>query len=137
MKKLKFISILLTFILLLSLSACLPANTASEAVEYPVSNDYFATATFKKSTHIDVSNEGEKSYKIKITSTCTVSLCEYTARVSLYAKGNTLLEVKTVTVKENIGANVEFSFDFEVSGEVKLATKSVEVVFTGKTNEVL
>ena len=143
MKKFKFISIIVTFILLFSLSACsfdLGDTSESESVSlvsYDVSNDYFATATFQKSTIVDASAEGDVTYKIIITSTCTVSLHEYTAEVSLYSKDKTLLEVKTVTIEEVISANTEFSFDFEVSGEVKLATKSVEVVYSGKTYEAL
>lgn len=107
-----------------------------EKKSYDVSNSHFSIATYKPRTYTNVSLQGgETTYKyvLTCTSSCAVSLFEYTAVVEIFSSSNTLLETQTINNTKNINANTDFSFDVEVSKQVQLATSSVDVTFTGKS----
>lgn len=141
MRKLKFISIIVLIFLLLSLVGCDAIGIGDTTKKsYNVSNSYFSVALYEPHTYTSVNLQDGKTtyeYVFTCTSSCTVSLYEYTAIVELYSSSNTLLETQTVNKLKSINANTVFSFDVEVSKQVQLETSRVNVSFTGKSYDKL
>ena len=140
--KLNFFCILITIILLLSLSACdvngKNNNDNVEPSEYSVTNAYFTKATYEPKTYTTVNvKNGQLSseYGFECTSSCSVSLFEYTAEMKLYSNTNALLNTETITKSTNIKANQDFSFDVKIPLQVQTNTSSIDIVFTGKSKD--
>lgn len=137
MKKFKFLNIIILFILLLSIAGCDTAEPKDEVKQsYDVGNSYFSVATYEPHTYTNVNLQGGGTtyeYVLTCSSSCEVSLYEYSAVVKLYSSSNELLGTHTVSKTKIINANTDFSFDIEVSRQVQLATSYIDVTFTGKS----
>ncbi len=137
MRKFKFFNIIISIIFLLSITGCNSVETEDGIKKsYDVSNSYFSVATYEPHTYTNVNVQGGGTtyeYVLTCTSSCAVSLYEYTAVVKLYSSSNTLLETKTVSKTKDIFANTDFSFDVEVSRQEQLTTSSIDVTFNGKS----
>lgn len=140
MKKFKFlniISIIISFILLLSVTGCDTIETGDRPKKsYDVNNSYFSVATYEPHTYTNVNVQGGGTtyeYVLTCSSSCEISLYEYSAVVKLYSSSNALLGTQTVSKTKNINANTDFSFDIKVSKQVQLTTSSIDVTFTGKS----
>ncbi len=141
MKKFKFLSVFVSIIMLLLLSAC-TTNTinSNEKKSYDVSNSYFSPVTYKPHTYTTFNlKTGGTTYEYVLTCTtsCSVSLYEYTADVKLYSSSNTLLETKKISKSKSIEANNDFSFDVEVTKQIQTSTASIDVTFAGKSYDKL
>lgn len=139
MKKFKFLNIIISLILLLSITGCGSIETEDGLKKsYDISNSYFSIATYEPHTYTNVNLQGGGTtyeYVLTCTSSCEISLYEYSAVVKLYSSSNALLETQTVSKTKKINANTDFAFDIEVSRQVQLATSSIDVVFTGKSHD--
>ena len=137
MKKFKFLNIIISLILLLSITGCGSIETGDGLKKsYDISNSYFSIATYEPHTYTNINLQGGGTtyeYVLTCTSSCEISIYEYSAAVKLYSSSNALLETQTVSKTKNINANTDFSFDIEVSRQVQLATSFIDVVFTGKS----
>lgn len=131
------------FIFLFFITGCDPAGTEdilknqSDVNSYVVSNSYFTAATYEPKTCTGVNSQGETTYwyVITCTSSCEVSLYEYSAVVKLYSSSNTLLKTQTVSEVDNFNAYLKFSFDVSVSREEQLNTACINVTFSGRSYE--
>lgn len=139
MRKFKFLSIIISILFLLSIVGCNSGETSdSEKKSYDVSNAYFSTVTYEPHAYTTINvKDGGKTYKyvLTCTSSCAVSLYEYSAVIKLYSSSNTLLGTQTESKTKNISANTDFFFDIEVSKQVQSTTSSIDVTFSGKSYE--
>lgn len=136
---------IVTFLFVVILGLChvftgcnLKNDSSYDNQNYEISNSYFSIASYEPHTYTTINLQGGGTtyqYVLTCSSTCTVSLYEYTAEVKLYSSNNTLLDTQIITKKKAISANTTFSFDVEVSRQIQLQTTSIDVVFSGKSNE--
>lgn len=139
-KFIKFAGLIAAIIIALSLFACETVYDPSkdESVVNLINTAYFSKADFDRSrlTTVDVKS-GESSYKylISITSSCAVSLYEYTADVELLSVGGNVIGNETVSETAEIEAGEKFEFCFYVAESVYTDTRGVRVVFNGKSHE--
>lgn len=111
-------------------------NNEYTGTYYTVSNEYFTKADFFKyetSTYDTLKNSDYKRYWIKCSSSCSLSIFEYTVNITLYNSNNYILSRKKETVKENITNGYTFSLDIELSKQNYDNFSTAEVAFTGKT----
>lgn len=133
MKKFNIFSIVVSIIVLLTFAGC---QTNTPSVE--VNNSYFSMATYEQNTYQNVGFNGAGityQYALTCTSSCSVSLYEYSAVVKLYSSSNELLETQKISKTENVNAHTYFSFEVIVSKQVQSDTAYIDAVFSGKTHD--
>ena len=138
MKKIRIIAIIMTFLMTTSLFACKSDTKNNAQVQYDVNNDCFSIATFEPRTYTTVDFKEEKTtyeYVLRIKSTCSVSLYEFTANIKIYSSNESILKTESIHQSKNISANNDFYFDIVVSEKVQTETKSVDVIFSGKSHD--
>ena len=147
MRKHKIFYVVILFILLFSISGCgitasdndtdvVGSNVNNVKTPYAISNAYFSLTTFKPYTFAKVNPKNGSTtydYGLTCTSSCSVSLLEYTAVVKLYSSSNKLLHTETINKSKTISSNTAFSFDVSVSKQIQEKTTSVDATFTGKS----
>lgn len=132
------IAILLALIIImLSFAGCKMVETSSGVkISYNVNNSYFSVLTYEPHTYTNVNLQGggtTNKYVFTCTSSCSVSLYQYTAVVKLYSSSNELLDTQTIVNLKSIDSNTNFSFDINVSRQVQLMTSYMEISFSGKS----
>ncbi len=132
--KINLLALILAFFTLFSFSAC----TEEKKESYTINTSYFSSVTFSPYSYSSVNVQtGAKEvvYALKFTTSCSVSLYEYSATVNIFSSSNTLLDCQTIKRTGSIDKHESFSFDIDVTEEIQLTVDYVDVIFTGKSYE--
>lgn len=105
--------------------------------DYDVSDEYFTCLSFERSTLADTNFQtGETSYEycIRVKSSCDVSLYKYHALVTLFSDDMPIFSGE-IDKEEDILADKSFEFDIVVGESVQLATRKIDVSYSGHSHE--